>query len=472
MKNRMITAFLSAVILICAYGVCVSAEESNSHLWVGGEYVAPEKAADPFGDGTVSFDLDTNTLTLNNFKYEGYGTEWPYEDKTSAAAIIYDGERDFTLELKGENIVTQTGGADLGYGMFFNSIAVITGTGKLTVKGSSASAVSYAVYAVRELTVKGGEINASVAGASPRSAALCGSGVTVSGGVINAAGNDDEWSAGIYSAKDFVISGGVINAKGGKTNDYSAGIYSMENFTMTGGTVTAAGDTANRFSDGVYVGGDFAISGGTLTATGGDATEYSTGLYLTGDKVEINGGTVTLTGGDAGVNSCGINKAYTSNKDIKIGASITSLSLSGKGAATTGTINSAVDGVGYENADKTGEKSFITPDEAHDELDYKLIEFPHSHTLTKVEAKQPTNRESGNIEYYVCSGCGGYFRDADGKIYIEDKNSVIIPALGDEDAPTCSGFPWVWVVLAAVLICAAAVVIIIIVIKKKKQTEV
>ena len=299
--------------------------------------------------------------------------------------------------------------------------------------------MSYAVYAVRELTVKGGEINASVAGASPRSAALCGSGVTVSGGVINAAGNDDEWSAGIYSVKDFVISGGDVTASGGKTTDYSCGIYCRYDVTVTGGAVTAAGDAADQYSDGVYCGGNFSMSGGALTAAGGASAEHSTGLYLNGGSADLSGGALTL---------------------------------SGKTDASTVSIKSKFGGVGYKNEDGTGEKGFIEPDKDAAEQNYKKITFPHSHTLTKVEAKQPTNRETGNIEYYVCSDCGGYFRDADGKIYIEDKNSVIIPALGDEDAPVKSGFPWVWVVLAAVLVCAAAVVIIIIVIKKKKQTEV
>lgn len=440
MKNRMIAAISAAVILICAFGVWTSAEEEEStHLWVGGEYVAPEKAADPFGDGTVSFDLETNTLTLNNYRYEGYGTEWPYEDKTSAAAIIYDGDRDLTLVLKGENVVTQTGGADFCCGIYLYSNSSITGTGKLTAKADTATVACYGLNAANKLSIKGGEINVFATGSSPKSAGMHGCGITVADGVINAASSAKEWSIGVYSSDHFIVSGGTVTAAGGRTSDYSAGIYCWYDVTVTGGAVTAAGDAADQYSDGVYCGGNFAMSGGALTAAGGASAEHSTGLY-------VNGGSADLSGG--------------------------ALTLSGKTAASTASIKSKFGGVGYKNEDGTGEKGFIEPDKDAAEQNYKKITFPHSHTLTKVEAKQPTNRETGNIEYYVCSDCGGYFRDADGKIYIEDKNSVIIPALGDEDAPVKSGFPWVWVVLAAVLACAAAVVIIIIVIKKKKQTEV
>jgi len=497
MKNvikNMVSLLLTLVLLTCAFAVCGAAEEDNSHLWVGGEYVEPENAADPFGDGTVSFDLATNTLTLNNYKYEGAGIDWEIVDGTSHAAIIYDGNRDLTLVLVGENSAICTGGADYSYGVTCVSNLTVTGTGTLDAVGGGAKSIACGIYATADLVINGGTINAEAVGKmeysygihsekltvnggtvnarsdkeTPYSCGIHSSDVKINDGVINAESRGEGYAVGIYGA-GFDISGGVITAKGGKTNDYSAGIYSTGDFTMTGGTLTATGDTANKFSDGIYVGGNFAINGGVLTAAGGTAAEYSTGLYFSGDTADFSGGTVTLTGGDAGNNSCGINEAYTSKKDIRIGKNITSLSLSGKGAATTGIINSATGGVGYENADKTGEKSFITPDEAHGELGCKLVEFPHGHTLTKVGAKQPTNRETGNIEYYVCSGCDGYFKDADGKIYIEDKNSVIIPALGDEDVPEeKSGFPWVWVIIAVVLAAAAAAAAVIIIKKKRK----
>lgn len=66
-----------------------------------------------------------------------------------------------------------------------------------------------------------------------------------------------------------------------------------------------------------------------------------------------------------------------------------------------------------------------------------------SHTLTKIDAKPATCTEAGNIEYYKCSVCNGKFKDEKGENPVND---VVIPALGhsvpavDEYSvkPTCT----------------------------------
>ena len=55
-----------------------------------------------------------------------------------------------------------------------------------------------------------------------------------------------------------------------------------------------------------------------------------------------------------------------------------------------------------------------------------------SHKLTKVDAKAATTEVEGNIEHYICSKCGKYFSDAEGKNEIT-KESVVIPKLTPED---------------------------------------
>ncbi len=71
----------------------------------------------------------------------------------------------------------------------------------------------------------------------------------------------------------------------------------------------------------------------------------------------------------------------------------------------------------------------------------KKIDEPDAlgHDLIFVEAKEPSDTEDGNIAYYFCRRCGKFFEDAEGKVEIEDHDSVIIPALnpvpetGDND---------------------------------------
>lgn len=60
------------------------------------------------------------------------------------------------------------------------------------------------------------------------------------------------------------------------------------------------------------------------------------------------------------------------------------------------------------------------------------LEEAPGHALTKVEAKAATTEAEGNIEHYICSECGKYFSDAEGKNEIT-KESVVIPKLTPED---------------------------------------
>ena len=62
----------------------------------------------------------------------------------------------------------------------------------------------------------------------------------------------------------------------------------------------------------------------------------------------------------------------------------------------------------------------------HDVMN-KNISVAPVHSLTKVPAKEATEKETGNIEYYVCSVCQRYFRDEVGKNEITDKAGVVIP---------------------------------------------
>ena len=68
-------------------------------LWVGGTQVTDKNKADVFGDGTVSYSPDNNTLTLNN-----------YDNKPApnGDAIQYTGTDSFTIDCKGSNTLSVT----------------------------------------------------------------------------------------------------------------------------------------------------------------------------------------------------------------------------------------------------------------------------------------------------------------------------------------------------------------------------
>ena len=58
-----------------------------------------------------------------------------------------------------------------------------------------------------------------------------------------------------------------------------------------------------------------------------------------------------------------------------------------------------------------------------------------NHSLKFISAKDATATEPGNTEYYVCEDCQHLFEDANGVTEIADKDSVVIPPLGEPDDP-------------------------------------
>ena len=62
-----------------------------------------------------------------------------------------------------------------------------------------------------------------------------------------------------------------------------------------------------------------------------------------------------------------------------------------------------------------------------------IEKLSHKHKMIHYPAVEPTEISEGQKEYYVCSGCGKWFEDAEGKKEIKDHASVIIPALGKAD---------------------------------------
>ena len=83
--------------------------------------------------------------------------------------------------------------------------------------------------------------------------------------------------------------------------------------------------------------------------------------------------------------------------------------------------------------------------------------------LKKVDAKAATYTEDGNIEYYVCDSCGKYYSDANGKVEIADKTSVVIDKLvedtSDISSPNTGDMTLVIVALAFVSAVAAGAIL-------------
>ena len=165
-------------------------------LWVGGVQVTSANKDDVLGNtdegATVSYDVDTNTLTLNGVDIaEGYKD--PYYDSTSG--IYYSGNDSLSIVLSEDsnNKVGVTGNVQIGIESSRN--ITISGAGKLTVKGSGNYSVGIEAYA---LTIKDAEINVEGAYNGIQTQKY-GYGVNIISGKVNATGKT---GTGIHSGMD------------------------------------------------------------------------------------------------------------------------------------------------------------------------------------------------------------------------------------------------------------------------------
>ena len=113
---------------------CDVCEATIYNLWVGSTEINSENADDVFGDGTVSYNPDTNILKLNGYVNDGESYE--YEEDYRAGIFS---EKDLNLEIIGVNSIkntTETGDYYPSGIMCFEGNITISGTGKLEVYSS------------------------------------------------------------------------------------------------------------------------------------------------------------------------------------------------------------------------------------------------------------------------------------------------------------------------------------------------
>ena len=98
-----------------------------------GVQVSDMNKDDVLGDGTVSYDPKTNTLTLNNYTYEGEG----FDVDGGYVAIQLDlYENDVNIILKGENVINVTGENTAGIVAFGDYNLNIEGDGSIEINST------------------------------------------------------------------------------------------------------------------------------------------------------------------------------------------------------------------------------------------------------------------------------------------------------------------------------------------------
>ena len=265
MKRTVFSLILALV--LCLGLLCGTANAEDYYLWVGGERVTSDNAADIFGDGTASYDPSTYTLTLNGCSYTGQG----YQNGSSYYGVYWGYyDHQLTVQLVGDNEILMAA-PETGY-------------------------TSYGLYSYGGMSFRG------------------------SGSLLSRGGDTDGGSScGIYmyQGKFFAghdFTGSVTGIGGDVTNSGSTnGIAAASGIELYGGSVTGIGGGHSGAygctSTGVQVsGGDLLLYGGTLTGIGGDVstdesnrsvTSYGVSGYNSYGAFKVFDGTLIALGGRA-----------------------------------------------------------------------------------------------------------------------------------------------------------------------------
>ena len=226
--------------------------------------------------------------------------------------------------------------------------------------------------------------------------------------------------------------------------------------------ITCSGNvTLTNEGTGMVVPGPLTVTGAqdvTVTANSGSpACGSPTNINCSGNvKITNNGGmafgsTLTVTGAkDVTVTANTTNPAISSTTTITCSGEVEIVNLGG-GRALVSTLEiRKTDAHGY--AVKTGtdpDNLTVYAEKAAGEtfgpetLSASVVKTSTTHSLTKIEAKDPTCTEDGNSEYWTCSVCGRYFSDENGTTEIE-KDSWLISATNhsltktEAKEPTCT----------------------------------
>ena len=233
-------------------------------LYVGGKQITSANASDVFSDGKVSYDADNKTLTLNGYTFSGTGYYENFggsgdSDEYSAVFSKIDA---LTINLKGSNSLTETGGHQSSNGIYSKYDLTFTGDGSLDV---TAGTHDYG-YAGHSCGING---QTQITLDS-----------TFTGSITAIAGNSNNYN-GIQAtmgclAPRITVKGGTLNATGGNVtvsgSGCSYGIYANY-YTQTGGNVTGIGNTGGYVGDssyGLYGAYSVSITGGTFIFMGDD----------------------------------------------------------------------------------------------------------------------------------------------------------------------------------------------------------
>ncbi|MBQ6328967.1 MAG: hypothetical protein IJI35_08140, partial [Kiritimatiellae bacterium] len=277
LTNRLM-GFTTAIIMCAACAVmlvpgltpapsqALADEPEQYPLYIQGIQVTSDNASDIMGDGTISYDADTGTLTLDCFNVTGQPAAGP----GSVMPTIKCTEGDLIVNLKGDNAIV--GGSKGEVDAFYVSQNLtFTGDGNLYAGGGyvpmglSSGSGFHAIQCKKDVTfdedfsgvavIQGPDVGNNGSANDNSRAIMCWEGFSIKGGTVILTGGTTVhgMSEGMH-CQSASVEGGVLVAQGGiEQSGYTAyGIGSTYSVSVTGGALIARGGVMLE-NDGEFV---------------------------------------------------------------------------------------------------------------------------------------------------------------------------------------------------------------------------
>lgn len=254
MKHRGLKFLFLLLSLALLVGVLsgMSAYAEEYPIWIRDKQVTDDYKS---GDG---WSYNNNTLTLNNFNFTATSDADVYGTTYTGCIYIGSSSDSITIELKGENKLTNN--INYGCGIYSRSALIFSGSGSLIASGDDDG---NGIFSSSDITVESGNITATG-----------NTGLVSESGVIK-------------------IQGGTVTANGNGAGIITAIRSNGNGIIITDGTVKAYGSFWGLFASESSV----EIDSGrvTVTASGG------TGILSPSGVLQINGGIVIASGSEQAI---------------------------------------------------------------------------------------------------------------------------------------------------------------------------
>lgn len=325
---KKIISLILAVLMIMSISATGVSAEVYYNLYIGEKAVTSTNASDVFGDGTVSFDKDTNTLTLNNADIQGLSMD-------GTGTGIKAENIDLTIELKGRNTITVENPESItNYGVLITggSLTIKSNSdGKLIINAEDATETVYGIYSDALINVSGANLDITTGDADTS--------IGIKTEATYVYNDDNSKVVSVNRSPLSFTDGAKVTITTGKSVTASQGINCFGDLSVDKAVLNVASGTCENTSDAIIVKGYTKFISGKVTAFaqggGTDASAISCNRDDTLGEVRSYGGgainiyfdaeVVAKTGevikNSAGIN-CGSLTVHGGKLDITVGNAV------------------------------------------------------------------------------------------------------------------------------------------------------